>query len=277
MKRLINIEIKRILSNKLFWITLFIGCVISVSQYFLNVLPCVKYLDVYKNEAFGGMCPHTWYEKWIGGEWYTSQSYILFLIIPILAATPCGISLAKDKKTGFQYQLFIREKKNRYYASKYIVSFISGGIAVLLPLFLNLWLSILTLPSIIPDPATGTSMITDNMMLSSLYFTHPNLYILIYFLLIFAFSGLFSVFSLVIGEMTKSQFMSTIFPFMTYAFIHFVFDIMHIPQYSPFCYLSPTPRITGITPQIIIFEFLILLLSTGCALFFYSRKNETID
>ena len=272
-----KIEVKRILKNKLFWSVLLIGCLISISQYFMYVRPCVKYLTDYQNVPFGSLCPHTWYEKWIGGEYFTFQSYIYFLIIPIIAAVPCAITLSKDKITGYQYQLFTRGKKRNYYISKYVVSFISGGIAVLIPLLINLWLSITTLPSIIPDPTTGTSMITNIQMMSEFYFLNPNLYILIYLFVIFMYSGVFSVFVLIIGEITKNLFISILFPFMSYVFVYVMLNISGLQQYAPFCFLTPAQRAGFITETIIVFEFLGLFVVSGAIYCILAAKNQTIE
>ena len=68
MLAFLKIELRRVLRSKLLWLTLLIGCAITVSQYFMNVLSNVQYLDIFQSQPFGTICPHTWYEKWIGGE-----------------------------------------------------------------------------------------------------------------------------------------------------------------------------------------------------------------
>lgn len=269
-------EIHRVFKSKLFWITLSLGGIIAISQYFTCVLPMVQYLDEYSNNFFGTICPHTWYEKWLGGELVSSQSYTFFMILPILCVLPHGMSLASDKASGYTCNMFIRGKKLDYYIAKYIVTFLSGGIVILLPLLLNLFMAVSTLPSIAPDPATGTSMITDSCMWANFYYSHPNLYTIIYLIIIFAFSGAIAVLGLTIGSVLQSAFFSVAMPFIIYLFVYVISFMFNVLQISPFAFLSPAQRAENISFGVILIEWLLLFFGVGIVYALQIHRDESL-
>lgn len=273
MKELLRNEINRIIHARLFWVAIVIGCVVTVSQYFMMVVPCVKYLDLYKMQPFGSLCPHTWYEKWIGGELISSQAYIFFLIIPLLAVFPHSVSLAVDRKSGYICHMFLRKGKKEYYYSKFLSTFISGGFVVVVPLLLNIVLSMCTLPSIYPDKSTGTSMIAGNKMWESFYFDHPNIYIIAYLIMIFLFAGTVAVFALTLGTYIYNYYVIFVLPFVMYLFVYALcFSMRHL-EYCPFMYLTPSQRVEWISFRIIFTEWLIFFAGT-CLLYYRSMKKD---
>ena len=276
MKELLKMEGKRVRESRTFRIALIIGILITVSQYIMYVLPCVKYLDTYKENPFGSMCPHTWYEKWIGGETISSQAYLFFMLIPVLAVLPHGTSLAADHTSGYIYHLFSRRKKEEYYIAKYIVTFVSGGVVVIVPLLVNLFLSVCTLPSILPDKSTGTSMIAGDMMWVDLYYPHPNMYIFAYLVLIFVFSGLIATLALTIGTYERNVFLISIVPFVCYLFMYALCYSLDRVELAPFAFLSPAQRVEHVSFSIVLLEMFILWAVSGGVYLWKIKKDETI-
>ena len=277
MLAFLKIELRRVLRSKLLWLTLLIGCAITVSQYFMNVLSNVQYLDIFQSQPFGTICPHTWYEKWIGGELSTSQSYIYFMLIPILCVLPHSTSLAYDRSSGYTYNLFTRGKKVHFYFAKYITTFFSGGVVVILPLIINLLLSICTLPTITPDPATGTSMITGTMFWAGLYFDYPIAYIALYLGIIFVFSGVIATFGLILGTAVYNSFLITIMPFVTYLFSYAICTMNGWHRFCPFMFLTPAQRVDNITFSTVAVETIIILTIILIAYFIQARRDETLN
>ena len=276
MKELLKMEVKRVRESRTFRIALIIGILITVSQYIMYVLPCVQYLDKYKENPFGSLCPHTWYEKWIGGETISSQAYLFFMLLPVLAVLPHGTSLASDHISGYIYHVFSREKKEKYYLAKYIVTFVSGGVAVIIPLLVNLFLSICTLPSILPDKSTGTSMIAGDMMWVDFYYLHPNLYIIAYLGLIFVFSGLIATLALTIGLYEQNVFLISIVPFVCYLFLYALCYTLDCVELAPFAYLSPAQRVEHVSFIMVLLEMFILWAVPGGVYLYKMKQDETI-
>lgn len=55
--------------------------------------------------------PSSLYEMWLGGEWASYASALVFLLLPLFATLPFSSSLAEDKKSGYLIQLLIRGKR----------------------------------------------------------------------------------------------------------------------------------------------------------------------
>lgn len=267
MKALLKIEFVRIFRSKQFLCALLIGCTITVIQFLSFALPCIEYLDSFDKDASFFVLPHTWLEKWIGGELVSAWSYLYYLVIPIIAVLPNSMSLFSDRKSGYYIQIESRNKKRLYYFAKYISTFISSGIAVIIPLILNLLLSAAVLPSIASDPSTGTAMIGTYSMWSEFYYAHPFIYTFIYLFIDFLFSGLFGIFGLAIGRYSENNFLTFMSPFILY-FVTFTITTSlntaenNITKFSPFYYLSPAQRGVYNEFGVIVVEFAALMIIT---------------
>ncbi len=270
-------EMNRVLRSGFFWTALMIGCLIAVLQYLFYVVSMVQYLDTYLNQSLGTLNPHTWYEKWIGGEMLTPQAYLYFLILPVLSALPCGTSLLHDRSTGYTAQMFVRGERKHYYFAKASAAFLSGGIVTVIPLIVNIMLSTATLPSVRPDWSTGRSPVVAGKMWASWYYDHPNLYIFLYLILIFVFAGLVAAASLTMGAYIYNSFLVLAAPFVLHLFIYSICATTGNHRFAPFSYLTPAQRGEGITIWIILAEYAAMFLVTA---FFFLRKmkrDETID
>ena len=277
MKKYLKLECKRIAHEKRLWIALAVGLFISVLHWALYVLPIRKYLSEFEGKGIGTIYPHTWYEKWIGGEWWTLLSYVFFIIIPLLAAGPWGSSLHSDRKSGYTKNLFVKGKKSYYYISKYICSFLCGGVTVIAPLIVNILLSAATLPSLTPQAVTGTSTIFANCMWSKLFYTTPNLYVLFYLVIIFTYSGLFSVLATVMGAITESGFVALVFPFIVNLFAYIIFNSAESAKFVPFMFLTPAQRSGEATDfTVIVIEALVLFVITVLLMTVSCKKDETL-
>lgn len=270
----LKLEIRRITHSKRFWGALFVGCVISVMQYFLIALkhsaPFVDWSGV------GVRYPHPWYEYWLGGEWYSLFSYTFFMLFPLLAVITQGDSLVFDKTIGYSKHMFIRGKKSDYYGARFISSFLSGGIVIIIPLILNILLCATTSPSILSQAATGTASIFPTSMWSSLYYTHPLVYTILYLIIDFVYGGLFAAFATSLGVVTRNRFLPLIFPFILYLFCYTVFSSMGIWEFAPFNFLAPAQRVFNISFTIIVVEAVLLLIPTIYLFAWGAKKDETL-
>lgn len=274
MVKFLRLEAKRISHSKRFWGVLLIGCALALFQYFFVALkhgaPSIDWTDI------GVQYPHPWFEFWIGGEWYSLFSYTFFMIFPILAVITQGDSLVTDKLTGYSKQMFMRGKKSDYYRARFISSFFSGGIVIIIPLILNILLCAATAPSVLSQAATGTASIFPTSMWSYLYYTHPLVYTFFYLIIDFIYGGLFAVFATSLGVVTRNRFLPLIFPFIMYLFSYTVFSSLGIWEYAPFNFLAPAQRVFNISFLIIVIEAVLLLIPTICLFIWGAKKDETL-
>jgi hypothetical protein len=275
MRVLLKIELLRAIRSRGFMLALLVGMFIAISHYFQNVVPMTQYLDL--NKQYPDMLmlyPHTVFNKWMGGESYTLQPFLYFLLVPALAAMAFGDSLYSDLKGGFCKNVFIKTKKTSYFFAKYVAVFLCGGIVVILPLLANLGLSAVTLPSLLPQVSAGTFQIYADGMWSALYYAHPYAYILSYLLLIFVFSGLLATVSLAMTFFFNNRFVVVLSPFLICLFLYAIGSNYNLHAFIPSSFLNPAQPALRVNFGIIVFEAcLIALISLGIYFFKGMRKD----
>lgn len=262
---MLKIELKRAFKSRAFLTAVVIGLVIALGQYFQNVLSMVKYLEM---DLEKGVYPHSVFNKWMGGEYYTLWPMLFYFILPVLASLPYGDSFYRDIQTGYVKNICIRVDKRRYLKAKLAAVSISGAVAVMFPLLLNLILAAVTLPSLQPEPSTGFFFLIDKNMWSSLCLYHPWLYCLFYILLDGIFGGLFACISLAGTLYVSGRFVVTILPFTVQMILYVL--AMSFPPLSPVGYLSPAQPVAA-QPWVILAETAAIV---GAVFLFYYRKGK---
>lgn len=205
-KRVLKIELYRAFINKLFIFAVLAGSIITISHVIFNVIPMTEFLDDYLNYDKPMMDVHGVFNKWIGGQSFTMQPFLYYLLLPILVTIPFADSFFTDKKSCYIDNIFIRTNKKNYYFSKLIAVFFSAGIVILIPLLINLMLTAMILPSINPQISGGTFPIVANSMWAELFYTHPYIYVFGYLLIDFIFAGLIASISLVVSFWAEHRF-----------------------------------------------------------------------
>lgn len=172
LKQILLVELKRAFLSPSFFIIFAIGTLISLLHIYHEVLPWVP-IDL----SFPTP-PLTPFVKWIGLDAFSFASSLFYLLMPLISAIPFADSYLLDVKSGFIKNVYTKVAKVKYVLAKYIATFLSGALAFVLPLLVNLVIVSLMLPSIIPDPTTGTNPITNRNMWDELYYSAPYIYIL---------------------------------------------------------------------------------------------------
>ena len=155
MQKVLRTEIKKAIMTRYFIISIAIGILISMLGLVYNVgLFC-------GNQRYDGMNPcyeaFTLFNHWIGGEGFSLGSSLYFFVFPILIAIPYGWSYCGEQKSGYMSQMIVRTGKQRYLTAKYIATFISGGLTMVVPLITNFMLTALFVPAIKPVPTYDTT------------------------------------------------------------------------------------------------------------------------
>ncbi len=263
MKRCIKIEMKRAFTGKTFYIALGIGLILAIWHYFQNVLPCASYLDEYLSEKGFNLYPHSVYNKWMGGEAESFQPFLYFLLLPILSILPFAGSFFEDYQSGFSKAYLIRTKRIHYYFAKALSVFLNSGIVVVIPLFVNLALTAMTLPALVPQSGAGTFPVFAVNLFANIYYTKPVLYTAIYFILIFIFSGLLPTISLILSFVVKNKFIVMMAPFILCLFLHSICGLLGNSAFDLTVFLNPSQPVSSI--PIIVSQITFLLL---CEAFF---------
>jgi len=82
---------------------------------------------------------------------------------------PFGWSYHQERQNGVYNQIISRSSKQTYFISKYIAVFVSGGLAVSLPLLFDLFATAMVCPYVVPTPIIPINIISDGYFLSELY------------------------------------------------------------------------------------------------------------
>lgn len=273
MKILLHIEIQRAFKNKGTAIALGTGILIALAHLIHNIPPALeatKTMMNYFNSDKGLLYPRNVFTSWIGGEGYSVESFLFYLALPLIAAIPYSGSLLEDLSSGFAKNICIRVRKQDYLTAKYIAVFIVSGTVAVIPLFLNLLLSAMILPSILPQVADGT-FITASKVLYHLYGTHPYLYIAIYLIIDFIAAGFLGTVGLVMSFYTSNKFIAVSVPFIGCLFLYSVSNLYGLGGYSLTYCLQPS---YGMDNWIISMIYLFIFLLFG---FLYIRRGRKLE
>lgn len=227
-----KIEIKRSLKNKMMLVAILLGCAISIS----HAIQYVFVKDVYDSSII--WCPESVYYNWLGASSFPMQSYLYYLILPILAVLPAGTLLYDDLKSGYVKNVFIRTKKRNYFIAKYVAVFLSGGIAFVLPLILNLILTSMWLPALIPEPIIGIGPSLTSVGYE-IYYSHPLIYNCLFLIVDFIFAGSMASISLLVAYFVEHKFVVLMSPFIAYYFIYSLNNIIGNNSWAPNYFLIP--------------------------------------
>ena len=236
MKGVLKTELKRAFQNKYLWFALLIGIAISIWHTVENVLPIMQYLE---GDLKGGL-PHSVFNKWMGGENHTLQPVLYYILVPLLATLPFGVSFYQDRKSGYLKNIFTRTDKKQYYIAKYIAVFLSGGVAGLLPLLFNFLSTAMCLPLILPQASAGTFSVFEGGLFADIFYTNPYAFLAIYMVMNFIFFGLLATIALAAGQFMENYFVVLLTPFLYSVLFMFLANFTGNVNYSMQNFLRPS-------------------------------------
>lgn len=218
MKETIKLELKKAFQNKFFWISIAIGILITFFSFFYNIKLYLDYrvdVETFMESQNPMTEMFTAFNTWIGGEPFSLGTSIYFFVFPILIAIPYGWSYAEECRNGYRRMMIVRTGKKAYYFAKYVAVFLSGGVAMILPLLINFWMTLLIVPSICPNAEYSIyNAVFGGGFLSGLYYTVPFLFAGIYFLIDFLWCGCLACVSMAVSGWIRQKWVSVLIPFL---------------------------------------------------------------
>ena len=274
MKAIYTNEIKRAFNTIGMKLALLVGCALSVWHVITVIMPISEgqNYELSANAIDDLYVPISLFSTWMGNELFPIQSYIFYLILPLLAVLPFGSSFFEDIKSGYIINVCTRVEKKIYFKAKYLAVFLSGGVAVAAPLLLNLVLSSMFMPAFIPDNGTvGT--ISPTTMAYEVFFTHPLVYVLMFIVIDFIFAGVIATLSLSYTYFTEHRFGVMIVPFVFYFFIYSLTNLIDKTDYSLFFMLNGGAN-NNYLPVYILYFLLFFILSY--VIFMWKGKKQDV-
>lgn len=275
MTKCLSSELRRAFFSKRFIFSLIIGlslCVAYFIEYNLKYMIDMSLIDPDNNF---GIIPNP-FKLWIGGELLSWQSFCFFMILPVLASLPFADSFYTDVSTGTIKNILIRCKRQYYLIAKLIAVFLSAGVAVVLPLLVSFGLACATLPAHIPILSTCLYPIGPKSMWIEMYYSNPFLYVFLYLIIIFVFSGLLAQIALWFSYFLRLKLAVVISPFMCYLFAYVVLNTLGIVQYSPFNFLPPCQPVFDISFNVIVIEGVFLLFLNAIIFITKGHKADVL-
>ncbi len=188
----IRFECSRVLSSRMFRISLCLSCAFAAA----DVIQNLYYRIINMNQ-------YSVFEKWMGSQAETFGAVAFYWVFPLLASLPYAWSLCDELHGGYAAQVMVRTGKKEYFAGKLISSFLSGGTVIACPLILDLLLLMMLNRTFYPTPNDLISCVMPGSFCSVLYYTHPVLFVLLWTCVEFLWGGTFALLCCALGFYIK--------------------------------------------------------------------------
>lgn len=276
MLKILRSEIKQSFSNKLFIVSLIISTILVLWFSIERFSFCIDANNTFSTSLVKDNFLEISYTNWLGANNIYLQQNIFYLIIPFLAALPFSGSLFDDIHKGMIKNICIRTSKRSYLVSKYIAVFISGGSVTTIPLAFSFILSTAFLPTMTPEVSYAYTNIFSSDKWADLLFVNPLLYVVLYLLLTFVFSGLLACTSLFITYFINKKFVCLVFPFFVYIISSLFFELMNLNNYSLRNIIVTSTTDMGCTTEAVIIVATALFVLTFVPYLLIGEKKDVL-
>lgn len=264
MNNILTFELRRAFLGKVFWLCFCVGFALAIANIMLTAAPhALLPLFAHLRAGDGTVPAFSFFGEWMGlsGD---IASTIFYYLAPILATVPFGTSLASDLNSCYAVQVISRVGRKKYFAAKLLANFLAAGVVVTVPQIINIAIVACLVPQIPPDPTTGTFMVQSAHMLGDVFYEQPWLFIVIFLILSFVGSGLFSVLASALAFATHNILVVALTPFAVCMAIDLVTQGSPVSGFSPLDVIFPS----WVGPSIFWVDVLgILLVLAGLIVF----------
>lgn len=265
----LKLELKKAFKNKFFWISVVLGCLITLLSFEHMVNMYYEGMSAISGNSTDIIYdPHiginTVFNCWIGGEPFSLGSSIYFFVFPLLIALPYGWSYSEERKCGYRRMMIAKTGKKKYYCAKYVAVFLSGGVAMVLPLIFNFWMTLLVVPAILPDVTMNMFYgVFGGSFLAELYYTVPFLYVAIYLFIDFVYCGFLVCVCMAVSGIVRQKWGVVLIPFLLLLFVHVITDYIYSDPSVAYKELSPLYFLRGVEVRYSFSGSIILLFAIG--------------
>ena len=269
MCSVLKLELKKSFKNKFFWISVVLGCLITLLSFEHMVNMYYEGMSAISGNSTDIIYdPHiginTVFNCWIGGEPFSLGSSIYFFVFPLLIALPYGWSYSEERKCGYRRMMITKTGKKKYYCAKYVAVFLSGGVAMVLPLIFNFWMTLLVVPAILPDVTMNMFYgVFGGSFLAELYYTVPFLYVAIYLFIDFVYCGFLVCICMAVSGIVRQKWGVVLIPFLLLLFVHVITDYIYSDPSVAYKELSPLYFLRGVEVRYSFSGSIILLFAIG--------------
>lgn len=212
LRRCVKIELWKAFHQRAFRVALFIALAIAAAdtaQAFLSVKSLSEGSII--GAGWEGISLFTW---WIGINGVTFGHILYFFLWPLLVAIPYASSYCRERKSGLALQIVTRSGRKNYLLSKYIAVFVSSGVVMALPIFMNLMIDAMFCPAALIRVSSSMTTVENGDFMSAVFFTKPWLFALAWCCIHFLWGGATGTICLAFGSAIRKPTLLTLVPFI---------------------------------------------------------------
>lgn len=213
---MLRFELKRGFRSIGFRIAMIIMIAVAIAQAYTEALPIARNpLERYDGSKNMPGPPHV-LNTWIG--MYSRYERPLLIVLLILVTMAYGLSYAMDLNSGYVKNILICKSRKDYLNAKFVSVFLTAGVVGVTPYIANFL--IVSCMNPLHKPYLG--MATESYYgkaFSWLYFHHPALYVMMYMLITFLYSGAFATIALAFTHIVRNAFLLGLTPFLMGYFV----------------------------------------------------------
>lgn len=288
MKNLLRTELRKAFRNGYFLASLTLGILFvalsawyEISLYYSDIgfLQQVRTVEEMGYVKYPLVPMSILYNSWIGGECVSVGYTLFFTLLPLLAVLPYGRSFSQEQKNGYLKVIIPRCGRTRYFASKWVATFLSGGVAVVLPLLVSLGICALVFPAVKPNVIYNHYFAFGHeSMGSALFHTHPLVYTLLYLGIDFVFSGLFACLSLTTAFFFRQRLAPLVVPFLLLIgadLLRTFFLYISYVEVSPLLLMHPMPVVNA-TKAVVLLGWLLVFTALSVPVVYAKGRRYEI-
>ena len=152
------------------------------------------------------MAMQTLYNSWIGADKQSMGAAVFYLLAPFVAALPFGWCFFEELHSGYLHVAVPLSGRRPYFLAKLLVSFLGGGLLLVLPQLLSVLLTALYIPAIKASVIYSQyTAVFHGDLFAKLFYTRPPAYLMTVLAIDFVFGGLFAWLSLAAAFFTRSR------------------------------------------------------------------------
>lgn len=235
MIRLFLYELRRLFRDRNFRIILCILIFIGIGSAFYSAsdyLAQARAWETMPKDSNGNLLlnvsisTYSFFNSWLGGLPTGFLPILFYSLLPVFVSIPYAASCLEDKNTGYIRGLIAQYGRRSYYICRFATVFISGALTVLIPLAINMLLTACLVPFRMPDPIDNLYFqVYYDTIGSSLYYTVPWLYDLLYLFIDGVFAGTWAVVCLACSFYTASRLAAIIVPYIGLLYLSYAGDL----------------------------------------------------
>lgn len=265
MIKMIKLELLKTMKNRYYLFSLLLLFVMIIYHAFNHIIP--YYGMIYAEY------PETVFNHWIGLE-ISGVSKVYYMVVVELAAFPIGMVYFEEKNNGYLNQIVIRANRKWISLSKLIAYIIASFVLSLVPLLFDYMIAAVVLPSIRPISATFYYTVGGDSLMSSIFYTQPTVYILLYIILDGLIICSFSLLVIPASIFIKNRYASICLPIVIFIVLRIVLSFVKLNNYIPEKALYPSMS-DGVKLINVFVEILIIGLPGVVSLLYEVNSYET--